>query len=294
MPDKEKIPLRSISDHIEFIEDFMMVEHVEPGCRSLSPHPHRHEWYEVQYFSRGYGQHIIDFQPHSLKIPCLYFVSPGQVHFWRLTPPVYGFGYIFTAEFLTQTLTDPASRLIFDFFEEVREHPLLHLNEEQHETVRFLTEKIHQEYLSRNNRSDPIIKTLLLLLMHWARKWSGAIRQTQSVLRPGSLVTKFRRLIENHFTTDRSVASYAARLNVSPAHLSDQVKNSLGKTPKELIRERVLLEAKRLLIHSQNNINEVGDLLGFDDPSYFSRFFRQCSGQSPKQFKEQFFKRHLL
>ncbi len=92
--------------------------------------------------------------------------------------------------------------------------------------------------------------------------------------------------LESHFFEVRSVAAYARMLKVTSGHLSESILHHTGRTAGELIRDRLLLEARRLLVHSSLNVAEIAVSLQFEDPSYFSRFFRRSTGVSPGEFRD--------
>ena len=93
-------------------------------------------------------------------------------------------------------------------------------------------------------------------------------------------------LIETRFRADKSVSAYAKALKVTPGHLNDTVKARTGRVAGDLLRERVLLEARRLLLHSRLGVAEVAYHLGYEDPSYFARTFRREIGSSPADFRD--------
>jgi AraC family transcriptional regulator, transcriptional activator of pobA len=108
-----------------------------------------------------------------------------------------------------------------------------------------------------------------------------------SIPREAELVRHFLVNLEQNLRVASSVSSHAALLGVSPEILSETVKKEIGKTPGTLIRERVLLEAKRLLLHTSLSVAEIAYQLLFKDPSYFNRFFRRAAGNTPAEFRKQ-------
>ena len=101
------------------------------------------------------------------------------------------------------------------------------------------------------------------------------------------LIKKFKNLVAQHFAEEQSVHAYAERLGVSTGHLSDVIKSMTGSSPGQLIRNEIVLEAKRLLVHTELTIAEIGYSLSFEDPSYFSRFFKRETGMNPAVFRLQ-------
>ena len=96
----------------------------------------------------------------------------------------------------------------------------------------------------------------------------------------------FETLLETHFHDEKSPSFYAERLHITLKHLNRICREMLGKTATEVIAGRVLLEIKRLLADRKLSVNKIADTLGFEDYSYFSRFFKKQTGQSPSDFRK--------
>ena len=97
----------------------------------------------------------------------------------------------------------------------------------------------------------------------------------------------FEQLVEFHYKTEKSPKAYASMMNISPKHLNRVCSETLGKTTTDLITERIILEAKRLLIYSKNNFSEIAWSLGYEDYAYFSRLFKLKTGYTPSEFQKQ-------
>ena len=94
--------------------------------------------------------------------------------------------------------------------------------------------------------------------------------------------------IESYYKENKSAAFYASTLNITPKHLNRITKTTLNKTTTELITERILLEAKRLIVHSNNSLSNIAELLGYEDYSYFSKIFKKHTKITPIQFKKKY------
>jgi AraC-like DNA-binding protein len=102
------------------------------------------------------------------------------------------------------------------------------------------------------------------------------------------LAARLFRLLDDQPCKIQTAARLAGRLRVSRSWLNQQVKKETGKNLTQHIQARVMLEAKRLLAHSEYNVSEIAFELGFKDPSYFARLFRQYEGRAPNEFRDQF------
>ncbi|RZL44124.1 MAG: AraC family transcriptional regulator [Pedobacter sp.] len=97
---------------------------------------------------------------------------------------------------------------------------------------------------------------------------------------------KFKQLLETNFRHQHTVAEYANLLNISSKTLVNHTNDAVLRTPLAIINDRIILEAKRLLLHSSLNVNEIGFQLGFDDASYFVKFFKKQVKRSPTEFRK--------
>jgi len=100
-----------------------------------------------------------------------------------------------------------------------------------------------------------------------------------------TLAARFRELIESEFRKDKSLADYASALNVSASRLRNACLSVSEQSPMQMVHARILLEAKRQLCYTSNSVSEIAYALGFDDPAYFTRFFSQRTGTSPRTFR---------
>jgi AraC family transcriptional regulator, transcriptional activator of pobA len=100
-----------------------------------------------------------------------------------------------------------------------------------------------------------------------------------------SKIRSFEKLIETHYKDYKSVKDFADKLNITPNYLNAICTKTIGRTAGEIIRDRVILEAKRLLLHSSMSVCEMAYHLGYDDCSYFIRVFKKDVGSTPEQFR---------
>jgi len=101
------------------------------------------------------------------------------------------------------------------------------------------------------------------------------------------LLQNFRRLIDQHYLSIKLPREYADLLYVTPNHLNALCQDLLGKTAGEVIRDRILLEAKRLLTNADMTVSQIAYDLNFQDNSYFNRFFKKYVGVTPDEFRKQ-------
>lgn len=252
--------------------------------------PHRHDFYMLLLITGGSGKHDIDFKTYDIQADMIYFMYPGQIHSWRELNDAQGYLLLFTSEFFT--LRYNSNNLFeFPFFNYNQHLPYLTLEQAQHEQFSYLFRKMNEEYVGRFADKEKILKSYLnILLVEINRNY---IPLTEQVADKHSqmIVQKFEHLINEKFKVMKGVKDYAGRLCITPNYLNAVCTKVTGKSAGEHIRERVMLEAKRLLLHSDNTVSEIASELNFDDNSYFCRFFKKYAQITPEQFRKMHHKR---
>jgi AraC family transcriptional activator of pobA len=254
--------------------------------KSTLPYPHRHDFYHIAWVVTGHGQHIIDSIRYEVKPNTLFFMAPGQVHDFVLSEDATGFTINFSPEFFAfkmhsrQSLTDIP---IYDFD---NHNNALYIDEPRSDTLRVILDAIIEEYVAEQNGYEDVIwsylRIFLMKVSRMAVPNSAADLSSRSLL----LSRRFKSALEKNFNTINETAQYARLLKVTERALNEATRQALGHTVAQLIRERVMLEAKRLLLHSEISVAEISDRLGFDDPAYFSRCFKKHTSRSPIEFRQ--------
>lgn len=248
--------------------------------------PHRHTFYHLVLFTSGRGSHTIDFAGFTVKPFELYFMIPGQVHSWHFKGTPEGYVINFSEQLLRSFLLDQHYLERFSFFSGNSEDCVCRLPvSAQAEGVRLM-----EAMLKRIAEGGDQLKLWLmefLLLVDESCNNRGA--DQAAVSRQKELLFRgFRKLIDQHYKTIRLPKEYADLLYITPNHLNALCKEMAGKTAGEVIRDRVILESKRLLVNAELSIAEIAYELNFQDNSYFSRFFRKQAGMTPEEFRVQY------
>nr|WP_293839409.1 helix-turn-helix domain-containing protein [uncultured Arsenicibacter sp.] len=243
--------------------------------------PHSHTFYLVMWISEGSGTHTIDFRTYDIAPFQLYFLTPGQVHSWELSPDTKGYNLFFDASFFR---TRFGNRLYqYPFYHSHQHEPLIDAAGQQ-AFLRDLYTYAYREYEQQlPNRADVFLSYIHILLETanrlYSERWIGPDTHLYDRVR------QYEELLEDQFLTVRDVQTYAEQMSLSPNYLNQICKKVVGKTASQLLYERVLIEAQRLLTHTSRSVKEIGYQLGFEDPSYFVRFFRRQAGQTPAEFR---------
>lgn len=247
--------------------------------------PHRHDFYAIYYATGGTGFQVIDFAAYPLLPDTLYFISPGQVHSPRFTRPMEGYMLGFLDDFLLNLGSPTGFIYELSFFHAVSRLPKLTLTPEESSGIKTLITVMDQEYRSENRDRISILRAYLhILLVKIQRLYAAAYPEERSH-QESSFVRKFNHLVSVYYKTDREVRSYAVKMGVSAGHLSNRIKAMTGFSPGQIIRQYVVLEAKRLLAHTDLAVSEIVQYLNLEDSSYFSRMFSHITGLTPTAFR---------
>ena len=256
--------------------------------------PHRHTYYEIFWIMGGSGTHYIDFENYPFQPNTLFFITPGQIHFPIIKESLSGYVLLFTDDFLSLNRLDHNFLRGFDFFHRVDHPPAMHLSTEQSVHFDNFCRDLLAEYQSENFGKLVVLQSLLQQFLIQAQRFYH-VKVTPAKLSAGdALVQQFIRLIDIHYLEKQSVQEYASLLAVTAGHLSDTTRKVLGVPPSQLIHQRLVVEAKRLLLHSDQSVVEIGQRVGFADPSYFTRFFKRETKQSPSTFRTSFRKKYQI
>jgi AraC-like DNA-binding protein len=262
----------------------------EPFAPYLEAHPnlhlpHRHSFYHVVLFTQGGGHHSIDFQQFKVIPRQIYFMKPGQAHRWNFQGQTDGYVVNFSDHSFDSFLANSHYLEQFPFLQGIAEEGVINLDTAIYKEAKAIIEKIVAEVHQPGAKSLDIVRTWLIELFiiidrSISKDSSGSVQpQTQLLLH------NFRKLVDVHYAEKRLPKEYAALLYITPNHLNALCKDLLGKSAGEVIRDRILLEAKRLLINADLSISQIASILNFTDNSHFTRFFKKHTNGTPEEFR---------
>ncbi|SDC38916.1 AraC family transcriptional regulator [Niabella drilacis] len=294
MAQKEKIPVYSIGNLLQepipqaALQAEYFSAYLEKHYADLH-RPHRHSFYHMVLFTSGEGTHTIDFDRFEVKPFQVYCMVPGQVHSWHFTAAVTGYVANFPDHFFRDFLFNPYYLERFPFFSGSSAESVFQLPAPLHEKVPALFEELIA--LAPDATASPDMNRVLLLQILLLMGNAIAGHPAKAIPEQKKMILhNLRRLIDVHYRSIRLPKEYADLLYITPNHLNALCRDLLGQTAGELIRNRVLLEAKRLLINENKTVAEIAYELNFQDNSYFNRFFKKYEGVTPDEFRKQFLK----
>ena len=246
---------------------------------------HRHDFYFILVVKKGTGQHEIDFTNYEIKDCSVFVMRPGQVHQLWLKSESTGYIIQFKTDLLythnnaSQNHLNKISQNNAYFFEPMG-----------FEKIEFILEKIATEFKGKAKGYQEILKAnLSILLIEMLRQRDNkTTTPVESSPYAQEKLEKFLALVELQSAAHKQVSYYTEALHLSSYQLNAITKTQLDKTPSEIINEQLILEAKRQLLGTSNQVSQIADHLGYDDVSYFIRFFKKHTGYSPEAFRQNF------
>jgi AraC-like DNA-binding protein len=253
--------------------------------------PHLHDFYSIFWIESGEAIHATDFVEYSLKEDTILFVPPGLKHRLYLDKTVGGLYMLFNEDFIRYNRMNHVPLTEYRLFNNPDFKSLIKVFPEKREKLVNITSLIFEEVQNSDEYSSDIVLNLLHLFLLESRRIFEQQNQNQEVKiasndAPDATIIKFKKLIEENYTAEKNVSAYAEMLNINASCLNELTKRTTGITAGELIRNRIIDETKRLLYSESLSGKEIAFQLGFDDPAYFSRFFRKYTGQTLKEFRE--------
>jgi len=251
--------------------------------------PHLHDFYSIFWVESGEAIHATDYVEYSLKADTILFVPPGLKHRMYIDQSVNGIYILFNEEFIRYNRMNYVPLKDYRLFNNPDFKSLITVSSDKQKKLSDITSLIFDELKTPDDYSRDIVLNLLHLFLLESRRIFDHQYQTsvsEPELTPDTTIIKFKQLIEDHFVTQKNVSSYAEMLNMNPSCLNELSKRTTGITAGELIRNRVIDETKKLLYSSSISGKEIAFQLGFDDPAYFSRFFRKYTGLTLKEFRD--------
>jgi AraC-like DNA-binding protein len=242
---------------------------------------------KIVFLRRG-GTAVIDFKEYKLQQDALFFVNAGQ--YYRLDNSCQGTMLYYNRDFYCVEIHDKEVACDGILFHNVYEIPVIFMTEEISVEIEGMIGAIKNELEMEDSSMEEMLRIFLkLVIIRSTRIWKKD-HQVAGVEahREVEFSRTFSQLVEWHYTRYHTVAEYADLLNITPKALNKRVTRYTETTPNDIIKNRIILEAKRLLVHTRLSVKEIGYKLGYDDTSYFIRLFSKQASTSPQSFRQQY------
>lgn len=246
---------------------------------------HKHDFFFVLALHKGQGIHEIDFIEYGVHDHSVFILRPGQVH--RLELRSDSTGFLMESDL---TFYQPKNSITDQRWKKASSKNYCEVEAGRFMKLHSILSAVFNEFTKKQEGYIEAIKANLdLFFIEYIRQ----SRNPNSIAKTDSGYTQERfeelvRLLETNIGSMKNVSQYADLLSLSSYQLNAITKASVGKTVSDLINEQILLEAKRYLLATPNQVKDIADHLGYEDISYFIRFFKKHTGYSPEAFRKNF------
>ncbi len=250
---------------------------------------HRTGFYHILWFQKGNPTHLVDFNPVKIKPNTILFLNKDTVQRFDKKGGFDGKVILFTDTFFCKSESDTKflrSTILFNDLFAVSQIQLSKTASLFADLFQLMETELENE---KDSSQSDILKNLLhnlLLLSERERR-----KQNFTEIKKGAdldYLMLFKDLLDANYRKLKKVSDYAKKISVTEKRLNQATSKILDKSPKQMIDERIMLEAKRLLAHTNESVKEIGFDLGFDEPTNFIKYFRKHSHSTPVEFREQF------
>lgn len=278
-PNQSQFEIHNIKEAVEFDQDVFMKSHI-------------HDFYLIVWFEKGSGKHVIDFKEYDINSRTVFFVAPGQIHKFKDVVSYDGYSIVFTEDFLyimTEMLHKYVKNEIFGSY---RGASICSINNDSlAEEFKNKISGLVNEYengvtlFAYKDRLALLLSDLIVTIKRYGT-WSNQ-EEGKQASQDYTYYLNFVDYVEKHFYEIHNVKSYAQELHLSIGTLNKNVTKICGKSPLEVINDRIILEAKRILnYHLELKVKQVAGLLGFSDVSNFVKFFKHNTSMTPSDFRK--------
>jgi AraC family transcriptional regulator, transcriptional activator of pobA len=262
--------MRTITVHKFIAHQDIHIDHIVVKDEDVFIHePHTHNFHEIGYFENASGTHTIDFTTFPIETNTAYFLKKGIVHTLLRKKGSHGKVISFQESILSESSV--LQKLLFVT-------PHIYLPDEKFIFFKQLFFQL-ENYLVNETFKKKLVGNYLQLILSFFENYA------QSSIETNEKIHSFLAYIETHFSAKLTVDECLANMNLSYQQLYHEVQKKLNKTPIDVIKDRLVLQAKRLLFNTEMSVKEIAFELEFEDASYFSKYFKTHTGLSPMEFK---------
>ncbi|WP_153799997.1 helix-turn-helix domain-containing protein [Foetidibacter luteolus] len=255
------------------------------GCSKETFPDYLSDYFFIVYVANGVGAFKYFDQQVHLYPGSVYFFSPGQINFLRHLISE-GTALAFSSTFLSSqdlALTALMTRGLFS----TSYINLVKIPEQKHQEVERLLMLMHAEYSGISSLKQEVLHALLRIFLADLLKKIPLVNADMSVTATDAdLAARFLEMVHANFLTMKKVSEYADRLCITPNYLSAKIRIVTGYSARYHIQQRIVQEAKHHVGNGSRTLKEVAYMLGFDDLSHFSKFFKNITGMNFTHFKK--------
>lgn len=282
----QSLTLSKLKTHSAMRNEFVIMPFDEftQKIQSDSDSHFKNKFYTIFLFKAAEGSIIIDHQEFDLKPLKFFFINYNQVYHFKDFQSNVGDVLMFTKSFYNYVYTGNKMIKSDTALNDVA--PYLLLSEESEIDLSQTFEELRREYLKNKLLRKEIICLLLkVFVLKYIRNSNKKNRIDRSLNHKKEIVEKFGYLVNQYYKDLKTTSKYAEKLNLSPNYLNVLIKESLDISAGQMIKNRVILEAQRLLMHTTLSVIEISYELGFNDNSHFGKYFKSATKYSPNEYR---------
>ncbi|WP_139958825.1 AraC family transcriptional regulator [Flavicella sediminum] len=244
---------------------------------------HRHDFYLLVLFTKGTGIHKIDLNEFKIQAGSLFVIQPGQAHSWKLSKDIDGYIVFYTKEIYNLYFGEKKIEE-YPFYDASKNISNINFTDsESGDLETYFQLLIRENQTNKSRKIDKLLNILDIIHIEISRKQLLENEQPQQTYQ--HKIKVFNEYLEAYYKEKKSPSFYAEKMHISLKHLNRICKDLLNKTVTELISQRVVLEAKRMLTFSSDSVSQIADALGYSNYSYFSKLFKKNTGFTPTSYK---------
>lgn len=244
--------------------------------------------FKIYWIADGGGTYQVDFNEFTIEESGIFCLSPGQVFSVQSEKAKRAYQITFDKDFYCVETHGKEIACNGVLFNNVHRASVVSVKKEEQLVFQDLIGQMIQELEAKGNSHREMLESFLRMFLIRTLRLINKQRAVPeaNVVKLDRTAEDFIALVEKHFKQEHTVTGYAEKLFISPKSLSKRLHTQGYATPLQIIKDRLILEAKRQLKYSDKAVKEIAFELGFDDPAYFSRLFSKSTGRSPSQFKK--------
>jgi len=243
------------------------------------------EYYTVYWVRSGKGECYVDFKTYPFHENMLFFLSPGQVFSIKSNKEIKSCKISFTSDFYCIQTHDKSVACNGVLFNNVTSTPFVEPCKKDTVKLNAILESLIDEFESHQTAQYDMLQSYLKQFIIIAVRIQKELTPNLNTV-DAQLFKDFNILVEQNFKKTHTVADYAQRLAVSPKSLSKNFNRVGAQSPSDIIKDRVILEAKRELLYTNLTVKEIAYGLGYHDAAYFTRFFTRSEKVSPLKYRK--------
>jgi len=256
--------------------------------------PHRLNYYKLFLITKGHGIHTQGAECCCIGPGTIGFVGPNSITAWQaLTNEQEGLSITFSEGFFNIGRTDKSFLKRISVFD-INTMSVFNPSKAEIELLYNLFKLIHRETREHKPYSEDRIRGILQTLVYKGLEFAEKEDNTKDIQAGTRILFKFQELYLSDLEVIKKgepidikpVSYYAEKIGVSQNHLNDTVKEITGKSAGQLIKDQIILQASICLRQSTKSVSEIGYLMGFEDSSYFTRYFKNKTGKTPTQLRK--------